>query len=396
VGDVAGLMLKNRMLLLCAFLLLVGTCLAAQTKRDDNRQPFDLGEIKDLLKGSVSPKRVAALVEGGRPERFGVNFELTEDVEKELRELGADDGLLLVISTKRVQPPDTTAQEWEAVRYGNDQNQLAAFLQRHPSGPFSDAARAQIEQIVWAGVNGCNDRSKLQAYLNQHSGGRYAQPAREQIEQLDWNSAFSSHDRARIQAYIDQYPYGRFRQQARGALEQIDWDAVKNSNDVQRLRAFLIAYPQGRYATLAKATINTRVSARPAMPVQARPKYCPLPDKLEFDYNTPDREKIGIWTGVWNVNPFRRFCVVITSINGNDVRGGYSWEDKGKGYEGGFAAFAGTMKQSQGGRDRSAQVISAKARGFDITLQFRANGNIWTTWQRPGYRMIETRVSKFK
>jgi outer membrane protein assembly factor BamD (BamD/ComL family) len=291
-------MLKHCMLWLCSILVLITTGLAAQpqafaaqasNEKTAAKMPLSLTEIKKLLEGSVSPKRAATLV-----EQYGVNFELTDDVEKELRELGADGDLLLVISKKRVQPADTTAQEWAAVRYSNDRNRLDAFLQRHPSGSFADVARAQIEQNDWTKANGSNDRSKLQAYLNQHDGGRFEQQAREQIERVDWNSAVNSHDRARIQAYIDRYHDGRYGQQAHEALEQIDWDAVKDSKDVQRLRTFLNAYPQGHYATSAKAAIEAPANVQPPMQAQARPKYCPLPDKLDFDYSTPEREKIGI------------------------------------------------------------------------------------------------------
>ena len=396
-----GLMLKNRILWLGAILFLISTCLAVQPKafgaQDSTentaiKEPFTLAEIEKLLEGSVSPKRVATLV-----EQYGVSFELTDDVEKELREVGADDKLLLVISKRHV---DTTAQDWEAVRYSNDRNQLEAFLQRHPSSPFSDAARAQIEQIDWTAANGSNDRSKLQTYLNQHPGGRYAQQAREQIEQIDWNSAFSSRNHARIQAYLAQYPNGRYRQQAREALEQIDWDAVKDSKDVPRLRAFLRAYPQGRYAALAKMEIEAQANVvrAPQPRIQAHPDYCPLPDKLEFDYNTPQREKIGIWTGQWEVNPWRKFCLVITSIKGDEVRGIYSWEDKGTGHRGGFDIFTGAIRFSTSpeGYPQASQTISSKTDKREITLQFRANGTVRATWQAGGYRMTEARVTKVK
>ena len=93
-------MLTRRMLWLCMFLVAISMGLAAQSAN----KPLALSEITELLKGSVTPKRVATLV-----EQYGVSFQLTDDVEKELRRLGADDRLLLAISMKRVQPvPDVT------------------------------------------------------------------------------------------------------------------------------------------------------------------------------------------------------------------------------------------------------------------------------------------------
>jgi hypothetical protein len=103
------------MLRLCVFLSLLSTCLTAQPKpigaqasaeKPAAKKPLALTEIQDLLKGSVTPKRVATLV-----EQYGVSFELTDDIEKELRKLGADDRLLLVIAKKHVQPvPNVTPQ----------------------------------------------------------------------------------------------------------------------------------------------------------------------------------------------------------------------------------------------------------------------------------------------
>lgn len=55
-----------------------------------------LDEVQDLLNGSVTPKRVATLV-----QQYGVNFELTPSVTKDLRALGADDKLLLAIAENR-------------------------------------------------------------------------------------------------------------------------------------------------------------------------------------------------------------------------------------------------------------------------------------------------------
>jgi hypothetical protein len=52
-----------------------------------------INEIEKLLKGSVSPARVTTLV-----QQYGVNFELSDEVEKQLRGLGADDKLLIAIA----------------------------------------------------------------------------------------------------------------------------------------------------------------------------------------------------------------------------------------------------------------------------------------------------------
>jgi hypothetical protein len=89
------------------FLFLCSTCLAAQSKpigaqvsRETSaaKEPFELTEVEKLLKGGFTPKRIVALV-----EQYGVTFELTDNVERELRKLGADNRLLLVIARNRIQ-----------------------------------------------------------------------------------------------------------------------------------------------------------------------------------------------------------------------------------------------------------------------------------------------------
>ena len=131
---------------------------------------------------------------------------------------------------------------------------------------------------------------------------------------------------------------------------------------------------------------------------QTRPDYCPLPDKLEFDYNTPQRERIGIWTGHWKDNPGRGFCLVITSIQGDLVRGIFSRQDLGAAYggryRGGFDEFIGKIKSSKLGEN-----ISAKTAGLEIfliTLSLRENGTAVATVKRPTNAGSEAEVVKVK
>jgi hypothetical protein len=119
--------------------------------------------------------------------------------------------------------------------------------------------------------------------------------------------------------------------------------------------------------------------------VQTRPDNCPLPDKLEFDYNTPQREKIGIWTGRWeSAETGGILCIVITSIQGDEVRGIYSRENKGEGlggaFKGGFVAFTSKMKVSKSGGTitiKTEEVEAARPR--DVTLHFRNDGTALAT-----------------
>jgi formylglycine-generating enzyme required for sulfatase activity len=112
-------MLKSRILALCTLLILLRPCLAAQPKptnaqasveKPAAKKPLALTEIQDLLKGGVTTKRVATLV-----EQYGVSFALTDDIEKDLRKLGADGDLLLVIA-KRRQPQYPANLKFEFVQ----------------------------------------------------------------------------------------------------------------------------------------------------------------------------------------------------------------------------------------------------------------------------------------
>ena len=58
--------------------------------------PFAAGDIADMLKGKVSPLRIASLVRDR-----GVDFDLNPDLEKRLRTLGANQDLLLAIATSK-------------------------------------------------------------------------------------------------------------------------------------------------------------------------------------------------------------------------------------------------------------------------------------------------------
>jgi hypothetical protein len=63
-----------------------------------------------------------------------------------------------------------------------------------------------------------------------------------------------------------------------------------------------------------------------------RPAYCHLPENITFD-RTEHPEMIGFYTGTWTpTGPIlyvRKFCILLTSIRRNEVRGIYSWETGG-------------------------------------------------------------------
>jgi iron(III) transport system substrate-binding protein len=80
--------MAHRGFFVTVFFLLIVTCVFAQPFR-----PFSADDIEYLLRQSVNPKRVAALVD----ER-GVNFSLTNSLREKLRKTGADAALLEAVN----------------------------------------------------------------------------------------------------------------------------------------------------------------------------------------------------------------------------------------------------------------------------------------------------------
>ncbi len=128
----------------------------------------------------------------------------------------------------------------------------------------------------------------------------------------------------------------------------------------------------------------------------ARHDYCPLPQNLEFDRDTPYPEKIGLYTGTWEGrgerSSRRNFCIALISIKGDEVMGIYG-SDLRRDCPGAWRAFKGKFSQSastvkfewQSGTNRVV-----------VTMGFKTNGAIdarWTTTDRHFYP-LQSAVSK--
>ena len=57
---------------------------------------FTVQDVVDMLRGEISPKRVATLV-----QQRGVDFALTDAIEKQIRDAGGDSDLLVAIAKAR-------------------------------------------------------------------------------------------------------------------------------------------------------------------------------------------------------------------------------------------------------------------------------------------------------
>ena len=115
-----------------------------------------------------------------------------------------------------------------------------------------------------------------------------------------------------------------------------------------------------------------------------RPNYCPLPENITFD-GTEHPEIIGLYTGKWvpmsGIFYVRKFCILLTLIRGNEVRGIYSWET------GGWDGQSGWRELQTVGAGSFSMIRFSDRRGtndFTITLEFPKSGQATATYTRIG------------
>ena len=83
-------------ILLFILLFMVGSTPARTTRAQNTPRPLSTADVEHGLKSAVPNARMAVLV-----KQYGVDFELTDRVEKELRSAGANDNLILQIGRSR-------------------------------------------------------------------------------------------------------------------------------------------------------------------------------------------------------------------------------------------------------------------------------------------------------
>jgi hypothetical protein len=77
----------SRAIFLVCMLVITATRATAQSPK-----PWSVGDIEELLTGGVMPKHLVDLI-----EKKGVDFVLTDDIRKRLRQAGADDPVLRAV-----------------------------------------------------------------------------------------------------------------------------------------------------------------------------------------------------------------------------------------------------------------------------------------------------------
>jgi hypothetical protein len=115
-----------------------------------------------------------------------------------------------------------------------------------------------------------------------------------------------------------------------------------------------------------------------------RPAYCPIPENVTFD-RTNHPEIIGFYTGKWvpTVGPFyiRKFCILLTSISGDEVRGIYSWEAGGWDGQSGWREF----KAESSGPISTIQFQHwRRTDELTISMEFHKKGKATATYTKTG------------
>jgi formylglycine-generating enzyme required for sulfatase activity len=100
---------RRRIAPLVALVLSVGFC-AKNVRAQAARQPYSKEAIIGLLRGEVSPQRVAVLA-----RQRGIDFEITSEVESDLRRAGATDSLLATLRELAPTPPKPPEKPAEIV-----------------------------------------------------------------------------------------------------------------------------------------------------------------------------------------------------------------------------------------------------------------------------------------
>ncbi len=180
---------------------------------------------------------------------------------------------------------------WSRIKENGSEDDYQTYLNRYPDGMFRDAAGAhlrrmraaaeeaaalQSELALWEKVKGSTDPEQLESYLERYPSGQFSQPARTRLDKLAraaaesenlefkmWNRVKESRDIGDYQGFLQIFPDGVFADIARSRIEILAgteaqaeearlWDRIRNSSDPKDFREYLTRYPSGRYAQHAR------------------------------------------------------------------------------------------------------------------------------------------------
>jgi hypothetical protein len=165
--------------------------------------------------------------------------------------------------------------DWQKVKDSAAASDVEQFLQKYPSGAFSGAAQAKLEDLYWNSAVGGNSAASYNQYLEKFPQGKHAQQAQTQIAGLEWRAVENSNDIAALETFLKKHPSGSDHDKALSRIDDLSWQKVKQ-NDASSLRSYLQSFPSGRHDTEANKKIEELSAATPVAPATKAPPAAPV------------------------------------------------------------------------------------------------------------------------
>jgi hypothetical protein len=266
------------------FLLALLSCSAtvASAAQAANSEALSEGVVLRLLHSkNIAMQHVADLV-----AQHGVNFPLTEDVEKKLRAAGATDEVIAAIRKVAPAPSSTNVSPksnddvkssrssgssaharsanttvsvdspevllWKSVENSQRPEDYRGYLAAYPNGIFSSLASSRLEAMVWSKVENSQDTDQLENYLEEFPNGAHVTAARGRIQKLHWTVIEKSSDVYDFKKFLKEFPNSKYSDAAKERIDELEWAAVSGSRDPDALKAYVDSHPGGRFSAAAE------------------------------------------------------------------------------------------------------------------------------------------------
>ena len=128
---------------------------------------------------------------------------------------------------------DTREKDWEAARQADSIAAYEEFLEQHPDGEYTDAARERIagirEQNAWDSARDADSVEAYQAFLDEYPDSEHAAQADARIDDLKraerWVQLRNSAEIGQLEAFARRYRDSDEAAQARERIAQLEAEA---------------------------------------------------------------------------------------------------------------------------------------------------------------------------
>ena len=128
---------------------------------------------------------------------------------------------------------DTREKDWEAAQQADSIAAYEEFLEQHPDGEYTDAARERIggirEQNAWDSARDADSVEAYQAFLDEYPDSEHAAQADGRIDDLKraerWAQLRNSTEIAQLEAFARRYRDSDEAEQARERIAQLEAEA---------------------------------------------------------------------------------------------------------------------------------------------------------------------------